>query len=101
MKDRAYWPRDGVQLARLFAMYHSTSAEKNKADVLESLRHPHETTRVVFATTALGMGIDIKGLFTVAHYGLPKSVEEYEQQMGRAGRDGAPSSSILLWNKHL
>ena len=86
---------------RLFAMFHSISAEATKANILLSLKNAEGTIRVIFATTALGLGVDIKGLYTVIHYGPPCSIEEYQQELGRAGRDGKPSVSILLWNRSL
>lgn len=69
----------------------------------EQRRHVHEAFSfdridVVVATLAFGMGIDKPDIRMVVHYGMPKTLEAYFQQTGRAGRDGAPARCVLFWS---
>ncbi len=74
--------------------YHSDKHPKEKANVLRLFHNGR--LRVVVATVAFGMGLDKGDVDSVVHFGLPRSPEEYVQEVGRAGRDGCEAVCVTL-----
>ncbi|XP_061182575.1 ATP-dependent DNA helicase RecQ-like [Saccostrea echinata] len=87
-------------LCSYIAMYHSETEESIKETVLLSIREKESPIRVIVSTNALGMGVDFKDLHSIILFGPPHSILEVVQEIGRAGRDGEKSVSLLLYNSH-
>ena len=72
---------------RLIGMYHGETIARNKELVLKSQTTDNGSMRVIVATSSLGCGVDCKDVIFIVHLGVPFDLADYEQQIGRAGRD--------------
>jgi len=85
--------------ADLSAEYYHAGLDIEERKNIEE-RWKNNKTQIIVSTNAFGMGVDKPDVRFVIHYGLPNSLEEYYQEAGRAGRDGAPSKATIFFNRN-
>ncbi|MCR6637455.1 MAG: RecQ family ATP-dependent DNA helicase [Sporocytophaga sp.] len=78
------------------AYFHGELSSEIKSQIIEEFKN--NTITLLFATNAFGMGIDIPDIRGIIHYLPPESIEQYYQQIGRAGRDKQPAWAKLLYS---
>lgn len=83
---------------RMVGIYHSVTWKKYKDRVVDSFKANSGNSRIVLASSALGMGVNFPDVRFVIHLGPARSIVDHVQQAGRAGRDGKQAYNIVISN---
>ena len=98
--DKQYVGETSEPTARLFARFHAPQTSRMKKDILSGIKNENSRMRVLFATSALGMGVHAPHVVNIIHITPPSSLEAYIQKIGRAGRTGLSSYATLYYNNY-
>ena len=93
METAAFLRKSGVSAVAYHGQMETEERGANQAAWM------NDESNVLVGTIAFGMGINKPDVRAVVHLSLPKSIEQYYQEAGRAGRDGEPADCVLLWRK--
>ena len=98
LKEAFVFPRGAPEVPgnRFAEIYTRASTTGMKEQVIEAFQKESSSLRVVFATIALGMGLDVQDIQQVIHVGPSTDIEDYAQEIGHAGRNGQPAKAILI-----
>lgn len=88
-------PRNGYW-NRIFGMFHMTTNKKIKREICKSFQDERGCIRVVLSSTSFSMGLDVRDVHTVIHYGPANDIDDYLQESGRAGRDPTISCNAVI-----
>lgn len=80
-------------------MYHSKTPGNKKDEIRMDMAEDGHI-RILICTNSAGMGVNFHGANNIIHYGLPREMDTFVQQMGRGGRDGSLANELVLYKAH-
>lgn len=95
---RLFVHHDGNVRERIVEMFHGGTPDEVKEHIIKDFSIRDGNIKLLVCTNAFGMGVNCKGINRILHFGPSKSVENYIQECGRAGRDGKYSKCVLYYN---
>ena len=100
--DYQYFPLgcEKIPSNRLFAQFHSRQSKNMKEEIIKDVTRENPTQRLLLVTIAFGMGIDPPCVQRVIHFGVPRKMEHYQQETGRAGRNGQFAVATMYYNSN-
>lgn len=98
LQDKQFVGETKDPVARLFSQFPAPQTTRMKKSIIAEIKREDSRIRVLFATSALGMGVDAPCVENIIHITPPSNIESYVQETGRAGRTGIPSRATLYYN---
>ena len=98
LDSHLYKNRDGNTKERKVEMFHGGTPDQVKSHIVDDMSKSDGVVTVLICTNAFGMGVNCKDVTQVIHFGPSKTIENYIQECGRAGRNGSVSKCILYYN---
>ena len=96
--EKQFGSRERKPSNSLIVQFHSPQTTLMKKEILQEIKNENSKIRIIFATSALGMGVNAPYIENVIHIGPPSSLEQYMQEFGRSGRSGQHSRSVLYYS---
>ena len=85
--------QDGLNIVEMF---HSSNSSTVQGKILKEFPKSNSKVRILVATIAFGMGVDIPDVRMVVHFGAPSDILTYHQELGRCARDGLPGIAVMF-----